>query len=220
MGLHLGFRNCCNNITFLTCRTHLPCFWESSFCHTCVRSFLQIAHLGSSVVHKSQFIHALRHQVPFPAGSGLSTSAMWPPGWACLHPNTSFLGLWISHATSHLKGTHLPLKSSSPCSFPDVWYEDSPQFFGFLKITFPGTYICLENCLSLRPSADRVGGRVCMWSSVWVAYPDLHGGGWDQARKLFKSWDAQDQRNQSIIWKKLHKNVYKLTFALQNLYQK
>lgn len=140
----------------------------------------------------------------------LSASAMWPPGWACLLPNASFLGLWISHAASRLKGAHPPLKRRSPYSLSDVWCEDSPQFFGFLKITFPGTYLAWKMAWA-EALCTRGGGHVCTWSSVWAAHPDLQGGGWDEARKPLMSCGAQDWRNQPSIWKKLHKNVHKLT---------
>lgn len=45
-------------------------FLGEFFRHTCVMAFLQLAHLGSSTVHKSRFIRVLRHQVPVPPGSG------------------------------------------------------------------------------------------------------------------------------------------------------
>lgn len=106
----------------------------------------------------------------------LSASVMWPPGWACLHPNASFLGLWISHAASHLKGTHPPLKRRSPHSLPDVWCEDSPQFFGFLKITFPGTYLCLESGLRWGPLHTGWRTRVHMELSL-SSPPGLTGWG-------------------------------------------
>ena len=168
----------------------------------------------------------LRPRFPLLLDQALSASVMWPlgrpqPDLSYLIQSLPFLFCGQSHTASHAKRTHLPLRRSSPYLLHDVeihlssfdfWKSHSQAFMSAWKIAWtwgPRGPSCLWVCIQARWAGAHLELR------VWGSHLDLQGGGWDIARKLSMSCDAQDRRNQFNIWKKLHINLYKLTCVWQ-----